>query len=103
MKSYLLYNKWRTIYQVYPDPLIWQIVEILISLHRLMSIFILKKDFRYQWVAAQLFMRFIIYMYQKHVRITKTRLFKYIENFISKNWKFSDEKLIYFSYFCSKT
>ena len=24
--------------------------------------------------------------------ITKTRLFKYIENFISKNWKFSDEK-----------
>ena len=25
-------------------------------------------------------------------RITKTRLFKYIENFISKNWKFSDKK-----------
>ena len=24
--------------------------------------------------------------------ITKTRLFKYIENFISKNWKFSDKK-----------
>ena len=34
--------------------------------------------------------------------ITKTRLFKYIENFISKNWKFSDKKLLYFSYFCSK-
>ena len=34
--------------------------------------------------------------------ITKTRLFKYIENFISKNWKFSDKKLWYFSYFCSK-
>ena len=28
--------------------------------------------------------------------ITKTRLFKYIENFISKNWKFSDKKLIFF-------
>ena len=28
--------------------------------------------------------------------ITKTRLFKYIENFISKNWKFSDKKLRYF-------
>ena len=28
--------------------------------------------------------------------ITKTRLFKYIENFISKNWKFSDKKLFIF-------
>ena len=26
----------------------------------------------------------------------------YIENFPSKNWKFSDNKLWYFSYFCSK-
>ena len=34
--------------------------------------------------------------------ITKTRLFKYIENFTSKNWKFSDKKNWYFSYFCSK-
>ena len=25
--------------------------------------------------------------------ITKTRLFKYIENFTTKNWKFSDKKL----------
>ena len=36
------------------------------------------------------------------VSITKTRLFKYIENFTSKNWKFSDKKIWYFSYFCSK-
>ena len=36
------------------------------------------------------------------VTITKTHLFKYIENFTSKNWKFSDKKLLYFSYFCSK-
>ena len=28
--------------------------------------------------------------------ITKTRLFKYIKNFISKNRKFSNKKLIYF-------
>ena len=35
------------------------------------------------------------------LHITKTRLFKYIENFTSKNWKFWDKKL-YFSYFCSK-
>ena len=28
--------------------------------------------------------------------ITKTRLFKYIENFTSRNWKFSDKKLWYF-------
>ena len=34
--------------------------------------------------------------------ITKTCLFKYIENFTSKTWKFSDEKLWYFSYFFSK-
>ena len=34
--------------------------------------------------------------------IMKTRLFKYIENFMSKNCKFSDKKFWYFSYFCSK-
>ena len=34
--------------------------------------------------------------------ITKTRLFKYIENFTSKNWKFTDKKFWHFSYFCSK-
>ena len=34
--------------------------------------------------------------------ITKTRLFKYIENLTSKNWKFSDKKLWYFSYCGSK-
>ena len=28
--------------------------------------------------------------------ITKTRLCKYIENFTSKSWTFSDEKLIFF-------
>ena len=36
-----------------------------------------------------------------HEHILKTRLFKYIENFISKNCKFSDTKFWYFSYFCS--
>ena len=35
--------------------------------------------------------------------ITKTRLFKYIENFTSKNWKFTDKNLSYFSYFLLKT
>ena len=34
--------------------------------------------------------------------ITKTCLFKYIENFTSKNWKISDKNFWYFSYFCSK-
>ena len=34
--------------------------------------------------------------------ITKTRLFKYIENFTTKKGKFSDKKFWYFSYFCSK-
>ena len=34
--------------------------------------------------------------------ITKTHLFKYIEKFTFKNWKFSDKKFWYFSSFCSK-
>ena len=34
--------------------------------------------------------------------ISKTRLFKYIENFISKNWRFSDKKLRYFFIFLHK-
>ena len=32
----------------------------------------------------------------------RKRLFKYTENFTTKNWKFSDKKFWYFSYFCSK-
>ena len=34
--------------------------------------------------------------------ITKTRLFKYIENFTTKNLKFSDKNSDIFSYFCSE-
>ena len=34
--------------------------------------------------------------------ITKTRLFKYIENFTSQNWKLSGKKLWHFSYICLK-
>ena len=34
--------------------------------------------------------------------ITKTRLFKYSENFTTKNWKFSDKKNLLFLHFCSK-
>ena len=35
--------------------------------------------------------------------ITKTRLFKYVETFTFKNWKFSDKKLWYFIVFLLKT
>ena len=35
--------------------------------------------------------------------IAKTRLFKYIENFTSKNWKFLDKRLGYFFIFLLKT
>ena len=38
-----------------------------------------------------------------HFDITKTRKFKYIENFTSKNWKFLDKKLWYFFIFLLKT
>ena len=34
--------------------------------------------------------------------IRKTRLFKYVENFATKNWKFSDKNSDIFSYLCSK-
>ena len=34
--------------------------------------------------------------------ITKTCLFKYTENFTTKKWKFSDKKILYFTYFWSK-
>ena len=34
--------------------------------------------------------------------ITKTRLFKYTENFTTQKGKISNEKFWYFSYFCSK-
>ena len=33
---------------------------------------------------------------------TKTRLFKFTENFPTKKWKFLGKKFWYFSYFCSK-
>ena len=36
------------------------------------------------------------------IDITKIPLFKYIENFTSKNWKCSDKILWFFSYFCPK-
>ena len=32
------------------------------------------------------------------IHITKTRLFKYTENFTTKKWKFSDKKFWYFFY-----
>ena len=37
------------------------------------------------------------------IHITKTRLFKYIENFTSKNWKFSDRKTLIFFILLLKT
>ena len=46
------------------------------------------------------FVEFVLSLY--FLLITKTRLFKYIENFATKTGKFSDKKFRYFSYFCSK-
>ena len=43
-----------------------------------------------------------ITIFCKSQRITKTRLFKYIETFTFENRKLSDKNLWYFSYFCSK-
>ena len=41
--------------------------------------------------------------FRRRVPITKTRLFKYIEKFTSKNWKFSDIKTLIFFLFLLKT
>ena len=51
-------------------------------------------DCDYSWLSSTL-------VFRGPLCITKTRLFKYIENFTAKNWKFSDKKFWYFSYFCS--
>ena len=52
-------------------------------------------------VAVLLFvrLRFRMWRFICH-SLAKTRLFKYIENFTTKQGKFSDKKLWYFSYFC---
>ena len=47
----------------------------------------------YETVDSQIFSIF---------HIAKTSLCKYVENFTSKSWKFSDKNLCYFSYFFSK-
>ena len=41
---------------------------------------------------SQAFFFFFFFMRTRRLLITKTRLFKYIENFTNKNWKFSDKK-----------
>ena len=55
-----------------------------------------RKNFLIQWTLVRT---------TTFVPITKTRLFKYIETFTIKIWKFSDKKFwyfLYFSYVCSK-
>ena len=42
-------------------------------------------------------------LYEINEHITKTLLFNYIKNFISKNWKFSDKKTLIFFIFLLKT
>ena len=41
--------------------------------------------------------------FEKKDNITQTRLFKYIENFTTKTWKFSDKKSNIFFIFLLKT
>ena len=42
-------------------------------------------------------------LYRTLFYITKTRLFKYIENFATKNWKFSDKNILMFFIFLIQT
>ena len=46
---------------------------------------------------------FAIEILFNNIDITKTRLFKYIENFTIKKWKFSDKKILIFFIFLLKT
>ena len=59
--------------------------------------------FYFLWIIDVLLKILWTYIYVKMVFITKTRLFKYIENFTSKNWKFSDKKTLIFFLFLLKT
>ena len=45
-------------------------------------------------------LNFVVWIYYS---ITKTCLFKYVQNFTSKNWKFSDKKSLIFFLFLLKT
>ena len=64
--------------------------------------FQLNRDSGFHSFMDSLFPRSILHFMCIRAYITKTRVFKYIEHFTSKNWKNSDKKLWYFSYFCSK-
>ena len=89
-----------------------QAIEVRLYWHILtlyqISLNISTNQFSYLWCVSRTagWVTNNVYILRSLVRIytiTKTRLFKYIENFTSKNWKFSDKKkLWYFSYFCSK-
>ena len=62
----------------------------------------LKACLRYEYFSdvwnnrSQWSMILVNFKYKPHFIITKTSLFKYIQNFTYKNWKFSDKKLIFF-------
>ena len=45
------------------------------------------------------YLELYIYVNNECPDITKTRLFKYTENFTTKNWKFSDKNSIFFFFF----
>ena len=55
-----------------------------------------------EWEQRRIILGKRMALYQRCLLITKTCLFKYIENFTTKNWKFSDKNSDIFSYFSSK-
>ena len=55
-----------------------------------------------QYIVLNALMRRGVIIAPDQEDITKTRLFKYIENLTTNKRKFSDKKFRYFSYFCSK-
>ena len=57
-------------------PLFWTLLDL--------------KNFSFLFILFLLF--FVVFVTIKVLNITKIRPFKYIENFTTKNWKFSDKK-----------
>ena len=56
------------------------------------------REFILQWILMKPCDKVAIF--RKNHDITRPCLFKYTEDFITKNWKFSDKKFWYFSHFC---
>ena len=97
----LIYHTWEKIEILIQHT--WEEVEILLQ-HTWEEVEMLiqhTRKLRYWYtIQAETLIHHTITIYNN---ITKTRLFKYTEHFITKKWRFSDKKFWYFFIFLLKT